>query len=148
MNFNWYFADEKLAESYQKDRNYSFVISALTIIALFIAIIGIIGLSTALNQKRVKEIGIRKVNGATTAEILTLLCRRYIWIVAVAIAVSVPCAYSFVAYWLKDFAYKISITPEPFIISAIATLLLVLTTVAVQSHHFARRNPVEAIKTE
>ena len=147
-DFKWCFADDKIAESYQKDRNYSFVISALTIIALFIAIIGIIGLSTVLNQKRVKEIGIRKVNGATTAEILTLLCRRYIWMVAVAIAVSVPCAYSFVAYWLKDFAYKIGITPEPFIISAIATLLIVLATVAIQSLSVARRNPVEAIKTE
>ncbi len=147
-DFNWYFVDEKVAESYKKDRNYSFVISALTIIALFIAIIGIIGLSASLNQKRVKEIGIRKVNGATSAEILQMLCRRYIWIVAVAIAVSVPCAYSFVAYWLKDFAYKIGITPEPFIISAIATLLIVLATVAIQSLSVARRNPVEAIKTE
>ncbi|MEI6138126.1 MAG: FtsX-like permease family protein, partial [Mariniphaga sp.] len=115
---------------------------------IFLCVLGILGLSLSMNENRIKEIGIRKVNGATVTEILTLLNSDFVKWVAIAFVVAAPIAWYAMFKWLENFAYKTNLSWWIFALSALIALVITLITVSWQSWKAAVRNPVEALRYE
>lgn len=113
-----------------------------------IAGLGLFGLATFAAQQRTKELGIRKVLGATVANIVSLLATDFVRMIAVAIAVAFPVAYFAVTWWLDDFAYRVEVGPSPFLVAAAAVLALALLTISYQALKAALRNPVDSLRYE
>ena len=106
------------------------------------------GLAALAVSRRTKEIGIRKVLGATVAGIVALLARDFVKLVALANVVAWPLAYYAMGRWLRDFAYRIDLGPGLFVLGGVLALVLVLAAVALQALRAARINPVEALRYE
>ncbi|MEO9891762.1 ABC transporter permease [Aurantibacter sp.] len=117
-------------------------------ISIFVCTMGVLGLALMITQSRYKEIGIRKVNGASRTEILTLLNRDFIKWLVVSFIVAVPLAYFAVNEWLEGFAYKITISPWMFLFSGGLVILITLLTVSWQSYRAAIQNPVKSLRRE
>jgi putative ABC transport system permease protein len=124
------------------------LLSIFTVIALFICSMGLFGLALIVTQRRTKEIGVRKVNGARVKEILTLLNKDFVIWVAIAFVLACPFAYYAMNKWLENFAYKTSLSWWIFILAGILALGIALLTVSFQSYKAAMRNPVEALRYE
>jgi len=133
---------------YQKEINFKAFFNILTAIILFILLIGIIGLSHHLAQQKTKEIGIRKVNGATISEILLMLNKDFIKWVAIAFVIAVPIAYYAMSKWLENFAYKTELSWWIFALAGVLALGITLLTVSWQSWRAATRNPIESLRYE
>ncbi|PIE88550.1 MAG: hypothetical protein CSA04_01320 [Bacteroidetes bacterium] len=118
------------------------------IAVVFIASLGLFGLSVLMSKQRTKEIGIRKINGASIGEILTLLNRVFVRWVLVAFVVSTPVAYYIMSKWLENFAYKTALSWWIFVLAGGSALAIALLTVSWQSWRAATRNPVEALRYE
>ena len=119
-----------------------------TDIAIFIACIGLFGLSSMLLDKRTKEIGIRKVNGARISEVLVMLNKDFVKWVTIAFVIAAPVAYYAMTKWLENFAYKTDINWWIFALAGLLTLGIILITVSWQSWKAATSNPVEALRYE
>ena len=124
------------------------LLSVFTIIALFICSMGLFGLALITTQNRIKEIGIRKVNGARVTEILSMLNRDFLKWVLIAFVLACPTAWFAMDKWLENFAYKISLSWWIFILAGFLALGIALLTVSFQSWKAATRNPVEALRYE
>ena len=124
------------------------LLSVFTFVALFICSMGLFGLALIVTQHRIKEIGVRKVNGARVLEILAMLNKGFIKWVAIAFVVACPFAWYAMNIWLENFAYKTSLSWWIFIIAGVSALGIVLLTVSFQSYKAASRNPVEALRYE
>ena len=118
------------------------------LISIFVCTMGVLGLSLMAAQARYKEIGIRKVNGASKTEILKLLNRDFLKWLFLAFILAMPLAYYAVTFWLKGFAYKISLSPWMFLFSGGAVILVTLLTVSCQSYKAANQNPIKSLKNE
>ena len=119
-----------------------------TILSLILALLGLHALAMFMVQKRTKEIGIRKVNGATRFQIVKLLLRVYTFQVLIAFIIAAPLAYIVLDKWLNDFAYKIILTPLPFIFAGLMAFAVAIITVASQTWRAAGKNPVESLRNE
>jgi putative ABC transport system permease protein len=135
-------------EAYQKDINRAKLISGLTVVTIFISLLGLIGWSLLTTQNKIKEIGIRKINGATIAEIVALLNKNVVTWVAVASLIATPVAYYAMNKWLQNFAYKTELSWWVFALAGLLALGIALLTVSFQSWKAATRNPVEALRYE
>ena len=124
------------------------LLTLFTIIALFITSMGLLGLSLLSTQQRVKEIGIRKVNGAKVSEVMTMLNKDFVKWVAIAFVIATPIAWFAMHKWLENFAYKTTLSWWIFALSGILALGIALLTVSFQSWKAATRNPVEALRYE
>jgi putative ABC transport system permease protein len=146
--FEYHFLDEQLAIFYQEDirRQKILIFSALA--AIFIACMGLFGLATYSAELRVKEIGVRKVLGASVAGITTLLSKDFIKLVLISIVVASPVAWLLMNKWLQEFAYRIKIEWWIFLVSGIAALSIALFTVSYQAIKAAVANPVKNLRTE
>lgn len=118
------------------------------VISIFVCIMGVLGLALMVAQSRYKEIGIRKVNGASKAEILTLLNSSFLKWLMLAFVLAMPLAYIATKAWLEGFAYKISLSPWMFLFSGGAVILMTLLTVSWQSYKAANQNPVQSLRSE
>ncbi|MFC3559420.1 ABC transporter permease [Pedobacter jamesrossensis] len=116
--------------------------------AIFISCLGLLGLALFMAEQRKKEISIRKVLGASTANILTLLNKDFIKLVAIANVIAFPLAYVIINKWLSAFEYRISISALPFIAAASISVIIAVLTVSIQSVKVAKANPVDALKYE
>ena len=146
MDYTFY--DEDFRAMYKKDEQLSKVIAIVAIITLILTFMGILGQSFQISLNRTKEIGIRKVNGATVFEILASLNKEYAgWLLA-ALVIAIPVSYYFIHKWLENFAYKTSISWWFFALSGIIVFVTVIVTVGLQSWKTATRNPVEALRYE
>jgi putative ABC transport system permease protein len=119
-----------------------------SILAIVIAALGLFGLSTFAIERRTKEIGIRKVLGASVPSIVQLLTREFVVLVAIAFVVAAPVAWWAMNKWLENFAYRIDITVWIFIAGAVVTLVIALAAIGIQAVKAATENPVKAIKSE
>jgi len=146
--FNYTFLDKKFEAQYREDAQFSKIFRMFTLLAIFIASLGLFGLTSYTCIQRKKEIGIRKVNGATINEILSLLNKDFMSWIAIAFIIAVPIAWYAVSSWLKDFAYKTPINWWVFAIAGLATIAITLITVSWQSFMAATNNPVEALRDE
>ena len=146
--FDIKFFDETIGRYYEKESKLATLITLFSGLAIVISLIGVFGLILFETQYRRKEIGIRRINGATVNEVLQLLNRNYVKIVVICFAIAVPIAYYFITKWLEEFAYKSAIHFWIFIVALAAILLITALTVTLQSYRAATENPVNAIKTE
>ncbi len=146
--FNYLWIDKHYNTQFQKWIKHSQIVNLLSLIAIIIACIGLYGLSTMLLGNRMKEIGVRKVNGAKVSEILNLLNKDFIKWVAISFVIACPCAYYVMTQWLQSFAYKTELNWWIFASAGILALGIALLTVSWRSWRAATRNPVEALKYE
>lgn len=147
-NFNYYFQDEAMGNMYNNEVRFSRLIQLFTFIAIIIACIGLIGLSAYASVRRFKEIGVRKVLGATTPNILYLMSKEFIVLVIIGFFISIPIAYYLANSWLEGFAYTIQIEWWMIAIGGVLTLILTLGTVSLQSVKVAFMNPIKSLRSE
>jgi len=146
--FTYRFMDEMI------DKKYSFVAGMLKItdfvalLTIGIACMGLLGLITLSTKRRVKEIGIRKVLGASVADIATLISKDFIKIIFAAIVIASPIAWYIMQKWLQDFAYRIEIQWWMFALAGIAAIAIVLLTISFQAVKAALANPVKSLRSE
>lgn len=148
QEFSYFFIDEKIAQQYKAENILGKILFTFSIIGILISIIGITALSLFISQQRTKEIGIRRVNGATIFEILVMLNKDFVKWVAIAFVIAVPIAWYVMNSWLQNFAYRIGLSWWIFVLVGMMALLIVLVTVSFHVIKLARRNPVEALRYE
>ena len=146
--FVYHFVDEDFARLYLKDRQTGQVISFFAVIALFISCFGLYGLVSFMTENRNREIGIRKINGATAGNIISLFTGNFIRWIALAFIFSAPVAWYFMSQWLNNFAYKIDIHWWVFVLAGLATMIIAVLTIGFKTWQAARRNPVEILRYE
>ena len=142
------FFDTMLETTYQTERNLATLITLFSLLAVFISVVGVFGMVVFDSEYKRKEIGIRKVLGSTTTEILILFNKTYIKVLAVCFLLAAPCAWYGVHVWLQNFAYKIPIYWWVFPLAFLLISLITVATVTYQNWHAANENPVNSIKSE
>ncbi len=142
------FYDELVQAMYQKEETQIKAITMFAFIAIVIAGLGLFGLSILVCLQKTKEIGIRKINGASIKEVMLLLNKEFLWTVIVAFVIATPIAYYAMNKWLENFAYKTTLSWWVFALAGLAALIIALFTVSWQSWRAASRNPVEALRYE
>lgn len=146
--FNAVFIDTEMNSLYIKENNLAKIITVFSIITILIAVMGVYGLVVLNSRYKVKEIGIRKVNGATIMSIMILLNRNMFVISFISFIVAVPIAYWVVTRWLEQFAYKIPVYWWLFAVAYFILIAIAFLIVSLQSYRAAKSNPVDALKTE
>ena len=146
--FEYYFLDEEYDKQYKAEDRFMNVFTFFAGIAIFIACLGLYGLAMFTAEQKFKEIGIRKVLGASSLSLVSLQVREFIKLVLIAFIVSIPLAYVSMDQWLQGFPLKEKIDPLVFIISGVASLIIAWLTVSYQSIKAARINPVDSIMHE
>ncbi|PSR55130.1 hypothetical protein AHMF7605_17270 [Adhaeribacter arboris] len=146
--YEYAFLDEEFNKQYQADEKIGRTFLAFTSIAIFIACLGLFGLATFVAQQRTKEIGVRKVLGASVANIVSLVSKDFVKLVFISFVIATPLAYILISKWLENFASRISIGWLTFAIAGIALLLIALLTVSYQSIKAALANPVKSLRSE
>jgi putative ABC transport system permease protein len=146
--FSYYFLDDAFDKMYKTEIRLAQMFGIFTTLAILIACLGLFGLATFMAEVRTKEIGIRKVLGASAASIAALLSRDFLRLVVVAIVVACPVAYYCMEKWLQDFAYRTSINWGFFGLTALVAIATAVLAVSYQSIRAAKANPVKSLKTE
>ena len=146
--FAYSFLDERFQRLYAAETRVGQIIGVFAFLAVFIACIGLFGLATFTVQQRSKEIGVRKVLGASTAGIVGLLSKDFLKLVMLALVIAVPVAWYGMHRWLQDFAYRIDLQWWVFVLAGMAAVLLAFLTVGFQSMKAALANPVRALRSE
>ena len=146
--FDYHFVDEDFD---RKFRNQQFIGSLATIFgcfAIFISCLGLLGLSAFVAEQRRKEVGIRKVLGASVKSITALLSKDFLMLVVLSLVIAFPLAYWIMYNWLKNFEYRISISWYVFLVAALLALLIAFVTVSFQAIRAAKTNPVRTLKID
>ncbi len=146
--FEYTFLDEHFAELYRADLQVSEIVGILASLAIFISCLGLFGLASYSAEKRIKEIGIRKVMGASVTGIIALLSKDFLRLVLLAILIATPIAWYAVHTWLQDFAYRISIDWWVFALAGLLAVGIALLTVSFQSIRAALMDPVKSLRSE
>lgn len=146
--FDYSFLDKNIEKLYLEEKQTASIGMIFSILAVFVACLGLFGLAAFTAEQRDKEIGIRKVLGATVTGIVKLLSIDFIKLVAIALIIAFPLAYYIMNNWLQDFAYRITISWHPFVFTAICALGIAMITVSFQAIKAAVSNPIDSLKTE
>jgi len=146
--FEYTFLDQKFNEQYKADEVQYKLLASLSYVCIFISLLGLLGLSAFTATQRTKEIGIRKVHGASIPTIIYLLYKDVMYLVIIAAVLVVPISYYMISQWLGNFAYQTKINSLLFVLVALMALLFAFFTVAFHSLKTARTNPVDSLKYE
>ena len=146
--FNYEFVDEAYAKKFDDEKRTGQLVSLFTLLTIFISCLGLFGLASYMAENRIKEIGIRKVLGASVQNITTLLSIDFLKLVLISILLAVPISWYFMNKWLEDFAYRITISWWTFALAGILALTIALITVSYQAIKAAIVNPVKSLRTE
>ncbi len=146
--FEFNFLDQRLDALYKTEARLYSLFKIFSVLAMLISCLGLWGLISYAAQQRVKEIGVRKVLGASVPNIVSLLTKDFIILVCISIAIATPLAWWGVHKWLQDFAYRIHIGWMAFAIAGAAAILIALITVSFQAIRAAIANPVKSLRTE
>jgi putative ABC transport system permease protein len=146
--FQYHFMDRHFEQVYQGERHIMKILSTASVLTLFIAGLGLFGLAYYATNKRIKEIGIRKVNGAKIREVITLLNSEFIVKVIIAFAIGCPLVYGLINVWLSNYAFHTQLSWWIFAAGGAFVLFIALLTVSFQSYYVASRNPIEALRYE
>lgn len=146
--FSYQFLDEQIKEFYEREQKMSVLLSVFTSLAIFIGCLGLFGLASFMANQKTKEIGVRKVMGASVQSIIVLFSKEFVLLIIIGFALAAPMAWYFAGQWLNQFAYKIEIGPVVFIVGLVATFLIALFTVGYRSFKAATANPVDSLKYE
>nr|WP_246616007.1 FtsX-like permease family protein [Aquimarina litoralis] len=148
MPFAYSFLDDSYLDMYQQEQRIGTIALIFTILAVIIAALGLFGLATYIAEQRTKEIGIRKVLGASTAIIVKILSKDFIKLIVFAFCIATPISWWFMSSWLRDFAFRIQLNWWVFAITGIITLLIAIITLSFQTIKAAIANPIKSLKTE
>jgi putative ABC transport system permease protein len=146
--FNIESVDEKYKAAYGAEKRLAMITGIFSMLAMFLSVLGIFALSTLESEKRIKEIGIRKINGAKVREIVSLLNWDFLKWVALAFIIASPAAFLIIKKWLNQFAYKTDLSWWIFILVGLVAIGVAMITVSWQSWRAATRNPIEALRYE
>ena len=146
--FEYYFVDQKYNEQYTTEQQYSQVFALASMLAIFIACLGLFGLASYMTEQRTKEIGVRKVLGASVASILGLVSKDFLRLVIISIVIACPIGGYLMQKWLQDFAYKTDIAWWMFAGAGGLVILIAVLTVGFQSLKAALMNPVQSLRNE
>jgi putative ABC transport system permease protein len=146
--FEYSFLDDTIKAMYKSENKLGKIFSYFSGLAILIACMGILGLSIYAAQQRIKEIGIRKVLGASVPSIVSELAKEFLKPVLAAALIASPIAWWAMNKWLEDFAYRITISLWVFVIAGIAAIAIALITVSFQAIKAALSNPVKSLRTE
>ena len=148
LPFEYFFIDENVAEMYQSENRLLIMTTLFAIVAIFIACLGLFGITSFSIEKRKKEIGVRKVLGASVASIFLLISRRFTLLVFTGFIVSVPTAIYFLNRWLQDYAYHITPSPWLFVFALLAVLLIAIATLSFKTIQAGHTDPVKVLRDE
>ncbi|RPI72746.1 MAG: FtsX-like permease family protein [Ignavibacteriales bacterium] len=146
--FEYKFLDQTFAKLYDAEQKQLKIFSFFATLAILIACLGLFGLTAFTAEQKTKEIGIRKVLGATVSGILLLFSKDFLKLIIIANLVAIPLIYYLMNKWLQDFAYRTEIDPGTLIISAVSVLIISLFTIGVQAFKAATSNPVKSLRYE
>ena len=146
--FTYSFMDEEYQKLYNNEQVIGKLSNAFAFLAIFISCLGLLGLIIFITEQRTKEIGIRKVLGASVKSIIQLLSADFLQLIFIAILIASPIAWYFMNNWLQDFAYRLNIGWYVFLITGIAALLIAFITISYQSIKAAIANPVKSLSTQ
>jgi putative ABC transport system permease protein len=146
--FDFFFLDQKFDEQYKAEQRFSSLFGLFTGLAVFVACLGLFGLAAFTAEQRTKEIGIRKVLGASIASIVALLSSDFLKLVGLAIVIACPIAWYGMSQWLTEFAYRIGLDWWVFVGAGVLIVVITLLTVSFQSVKAALMNPVESLRSE
>ena len=147
-HFQYTFMDQDFDAMYRSEQRIGTIFIAFTTLAILIACLGLFGLAAYAAEQRTKEIGIRKVLGASIANIAGMLSKDFIKLICISIVISTPLAWYFMQKWLQDFAYRVNIDWWVFVIAGVAALFIAFITISFQSVKAAVANPVKSLRSE
>ncbi len=148
LPFDYFFADEHFGQQYAADQRLAALFAYFVSLAILLACFGLFGLSAFAVERRVKEIGVRKVLGATVLNVVHLLSKDFLKLVAIAFIIATPIAYFLMDKWLADFAYRIDIQGWMFVVAGVSAILIAFLTVSFQGVKAALMNPIESLRSE
>ncbi|HEV9036777.1 MAG TPA: FtsX-like permease family protein [Puia sp.] len=148
MDFEYRYLDEDYQRLYSSETRIGELSRYFAGLAILISCLGLFGLAAFSAARRRKELGIRKVIGASVVQLVYLMSKEFIWLVALAIAIAFPLAWAGMHYWLNEFAYRTDITADLFWITGLAVILITLLTISYQSISTALANPIRSLRTE
>jgi putative ABC transport system permease protein len=148
--FEYSFLDQDFDSQYDADKKRGTIFTLFSGLTLVIACLGLLGLISFTTEQRAKEVGIRKVNGASVSAIINLISKEFVVLVSIATVIAVPIAYYFMEQWLKSFAYKLILVQQidVFVLSAVMAFAITMITVAFHTRKAATANPVDALRDE
>lgn len=147
-SFEYTFLDQHLSNLYRSEQNLSQVVMLFAGLAIFVACLGLYALAAFTAEQRKKEIGIRKVLGASVTHVVTMLSRDFMILVMISIVIGIPVGYYLMDKWLQDFAYRTDITLVVFIAAGVISLIIAGATVSFESLKAAKTNPVNSLRSE
>ncbi len=146
--FRYSFIDQKFARFYEEESRTQTAITFFSLVSIVLTALGLFGMTTFVIERKVKEIGIRKVLGASIGNINLLIFREFLVALIVAIAIASPLAFYMGNEWLNRFAYRIDINAAPFLVASLLTIVIIASTVSLLSFRAAQANPVDALRNE
>jgi putative ABC transport system permease protein len=146
--FDYFYVGDSLKKLYRSEEKTSKIIISVTVIALFISLLGLLGLTMLLLMQKIKEIGIRKINGATTKDILIMINKEFAKYLLIAALVAIPVSYYGLTVWLENFAYKTPLSLWVFVVCFFFLGIIVIATISYKSIRASLNNPVDSIKYE
>jgi ABC-type antimicrobial peptide transport system permease subunit len=146
--YEYRFLDDKIAGFYKQETQLSALYKIFAAIAIFLSCLGLYGLASFMAAQRIKEVGIRKVLGATASNIVYLFSKEFIILISIAFLIATPLAWYFMNKWLQDYAYRIDISWWIFLVGGIAAIMIALATISFQAIKAAVANPVKSLRTE
>ena len=146
--YKYTFLDDYVDKLYQEEERMFTIIEIFAVIAIFIGCLGLFGLVSFMANQKVKEVAIRKTLGASTAQIVQLFSKEFIWLVIIAFVLAAPAAWYVMQLWLSEFAFKVNISWIVFAAGILFTLIISFVTVGYRSLRAAQSNPVNALKSE
>ena len=146
--YEYKFLDEKIASFYKQENQLSQLYKIFAAIAIFLSCLGLYGLASFMAVQRVKEVGIRKVLGASAGNIVYLFSKEFIILIAIAFAIATPIAWYYMHQWLQDYVYRINISWWLFAIGGLASIMIALATISFQAVKAALANPVKSLRNE
>lgn len=148
LPIDFHFLDDDYEKLYLTERRMGKIFGYFSLLAIIISCLGLIGLTSFMAERRTKEIGIRKINGAKSNEIFSLLSKEYCILVMISIIIACPIAWYIMNKWLQNFAYRMSISWWIFVLAGVIAFVITFLTVSWQSYRAASKNPVEALRYE
>jgi len=146
--FKYSFLDEDLDNFYITEKRWSGIVGWAGGISILLACLGLFGLVSLASVNRTKEVGIRKVLGASVPQVWLLLSKNFLKLILLAMLIAFPVSWWLMNDWLQGFAYRIAITPFVFVAAGVSVLMITLITISVQSIKAAMANPVKSLRTE
>jgi putative ABC transport system permease protein len=146
--FEYFFLDEYFNRQYESERKFEKLFVSFAVLAIIIGCLGLFGLSAYTASQRIKEIGIRKVLGASVPDITKMLSKDFLKLVIIAVVIATPIAWWAMSKWLEDFAYRVNISWWIFAVAGALALIIAMLTVSLQAIKAAIANPIKSLRTE